>query len=118
MSESGRQPLTSPLRHRCALAILAIALIPVRIGAQTPTAKTATDPIVAAIAAAAQSAQRTDAPATLVYENRPIVEFRATILSRTPAARAAAASEALDRLVTQVPDGEVTTHAYDGGTLV
>ena len=46
------------------------------------------------------------------------MEFRATILSRTPPARAAAASEALDCLVTQVPDGEVTTRAYDGGTLV
>jgi small-conductance mechanosensitive channel len=74
--------------------------------------------MAAAIASAARSAQRTDDPATLVYANRRIVEFRATILSRTPAARAAAASETLVGLLTQVPDGEVSTHAYDGGTLV
>jgi small-conductance mechanosensitive channel len=103
----------------CALAILTGALTSVTTGAQTPASgTTSSDPIVAAIAAAARSAQRTDAPATLVYENRRIVELRATILSRTPAARAAAASEALDRLATQVPDGEVTTRAYDGGTLI
>jgi small-conductance mechanosensitive channel len=101
------------------LAILIVALISARAGAQSPASgKAPSDPIVAAIASAARAAQRTDEPATLVYANRRIVELRATILSRTPAARAAAASAALDRLVPQVPDGEVTTHAYEGGTLV
>ncbi len=105
--------------HRCGLAILVVALIAVRTDAQTAASgETPSDPMAAAIASAARAAQRTDEPATLVYANRPIVAFRATILSRTPAARAAAASEALDSLVAQVPDGEVTTHAYDGGTLV
>jgi small-conductance mechanosensitive channel len=115
----GKWPEPSGPGYRWALAILTVALTSVPTAAQTPaSAKTSSDPIVAAIAAAARSAQRTDAPATLVYENRRIVELRATILSRTPAARAAAASEALDGLVTQVPDGEVTTHAYEGGTLL
>jgi small-conductance mechanosensitive channel len=101
------------------LALLAVALIAFRADAQTgASGEPPGDPIAAAIASAARTAQRTDEPATLVYANRPIVAFRATILSRTPAARAAAASEALDSLVAQVPDGEVTTHAYDGGTLV
>jgi small-conductance mechanosensitive channel len=101
------------------LAILIVALISARAGAQSPASgKAPSDPIVAAIASAARAAQRTDEPSTLVYANRRIVELRATILSRTPAARAAAASAALDRLVPQVPDGEVTTHAYEGGTLV
>jgi hypothetical protein len=91
-------------RGRSALAILTVALISTRAGAQTPASgNAANDPIVAAIASAARVAQRTDEPATLVYANRRIVELRATILSRTPAARAAAASAALDRLVPQVP---------------
>ena len=105
--------------NRCRLAILVVALLAVRTDAQTgASGETPSDPVAAAIASAARAAQRTDEPATLVYANRPIVAFRATILSRTPAARAAAASEALDSLVAQVPGGEVTTHAYDGGTLV
>ena len=106
-------------RPRCALAILAITLIAVRPMAQAPASPDATgDPLAAAIASAAGSAQRIDEPAALVYANRRVVEFRATILSRTPAARATAASQVLDGLVAQVPDGEVTTRAYDGGTLV
>jgi small-conductance mechanosensitive channel len=113
----GRASRSTP--GRSALAILTVALISTRAGAQTPASGNApNDPIVAAMASAARAAQRTDEPATLVYANRRIVELRATILSRTPAARAAAASAALDGLVTAVPDGEVTTHAYDGGTLV
>ena len=101
-----------------AAALLACALVADRAGAQEAPREAASDAIALAFAAAAKSAQRTDPPATLVYANRRIVELRATILSRTPSARAAAASEALDRLVTEVPDGEVTTRAYDGGTLI
>jgi len=117
--ESGKRTETAGSRYRCALAILAVALIAVRTGAQTPApGQDPGDPMAAAIAAAARAAQRTDDPATLVYANRRIMEFRATVLTRTPAARAAAASETLDGLLAQVPAGEVTTHAYDGGTLV
>jgi small-conductance mechanosensitive channel len=116
---SGKRPGTSGSCHRCRLAILVVALLAVRTDAQTgASGETPSDPVAAAIASAARAAQRSDEPATLVYANRRIVTFRATILSRTPAARAAAASEALDTLVAQVPGGEVTTHAYDGGTLV
>ena len=115
---SGKPPGTSGSCHRCALAILAVALIAVRTDAQTASGDTPTDPMAAAIASAAHSAQRTDDPATLVYANRRIVAFRATVLSRTPAARAAAASQTLDGLVAQVPGGDVTTHRYVGGTLV
>jgi small-conductance mechanosensitive channel len=115
----GNSPGASGSHYRCGLAILVVALIAARTDAQTGAAGEApSDPLAAAIASAARVAQRTDEPATLVYANRPIITFRATILSRTPAARAAAASQALDSLVAQVPGGEVTTHAYDGGTLV
>ena len=103
----------------CAAAFLAVALAAVGVGAQgAQPGETTADPLASAIAVAAKSAQRTDPPAPLVYANRRIVEFRATILTRTPAVRAAAAAEALDALITQVPDGEVTTRAYEGGTLV
>ena len=116
---SGKPPGAAGWCRRYRLAILAVALIAVRTEAQTPASgEMPGDPMAAAIASAARAAQRTDEPAALVYANRHIVVFRATILSRTPAARAASASEALDRLVAQAPDGEVTTHAYEGGTLI
>ena len=103
----------------CGAAFLGVALAAVCAGAQgAQPGETTTDLLASAIAAAAKAAQRTDPPAPLVYWNRRIVEFRATVLTRTPAVRAAAASEALDALITQVPDGEVTTRAYEGGTLV
>jgi small-conductance mechanosensitive channel len=47
-------------------------------------------------------------PATLIYANRPIVEFRATVLGRTPAERAAAAAMFIDRIVETSPDARVT----------
>ncbi len=48
-------------------------------------------------------------PATLVFVNRPIVTFRATVLSHPPAERAAAARQYLERLVADGPTGPVTT---------
>ena len=115
----GRPPGTSGSRYRSALAIFALVLTAVPADAQiTAAGETPGDAMAAAMASAARLAQRTEDPATLLYANRRIVEFRATILSRTPAARAAAASEALDGLLARMPDGKVTTHAYPGGTLV
>ena len=106
--------------RKWALSILVFALFSVHTHAaqDAPPAKAAADPLAAAIATAARGAQRTDDPAPLVYANRPVVEFRATILSRTPSARAAVAVETLDGLLAQVPDGAVTTRAYEGGSLV
>jgi small-conductance mechanosensitive channel len=60
-------------------------------------------------AAAVADAHITAPPATLFYANRPIVEFRATFLSRTPAERAAAAALFIDRVVESEPDARVTT---------
>ena len=47
------------------------------------------DPLADAIAVAAKSATVTDQPFTMVYGNRRVVEYRATVLTRSPQARAA-----------------------------
>ena len=60
-------------------------------------------------AAAAADAHTAAPAATLIYANRPIVEFRATLLGRTPAERAAAASMFIDRVVEASPGARVTT---------
>lgn len=57
-------------------------------------------------------------PATLVFQNRPIVEFRATVLSRTPAMRAAAAQRFLRDLADQPRRDRVSTRPLAGGLLV
>jgi small-conductance mechanosensitive channel len=62
-----------------------------------------------ATAATVADAHTAAPPATLIYANRPIVEFRATLLGRTPAERAAAASLFIDRVVEASPDARVTT---------
>ena len=97
-------------------AVLVCGLAATRTDAQS--APPAEDPIAAAIAAAAQSAQRSDPPAALQYANRRITELRATVLSRPPATRAVAAAEALDRLAAELPEATVASRAYDGGTLI
>ena len=61
-------------------------------------------------------------PATLIYANRPIFQFRASVLGRTPADRAVAVRQVLDRLVDGgaiarveiLPMGSVTTIAVGG----
>ena len=60
-------------------------------------------------AAAVADAHIAAPPATLMYANRPIVVFRATVLARTPAERAAAAALFIDRVVESSPDARVTT---------
>jgi len=57
-------------------------------------------------------------PATLSYANRPIVEFRATLLARTPAERAAAATMFIDRVVETSPDARVTTRRVGDAVTV
>jgi small-conductance mechanosensitive channel len=60
-------------------------------------------------AAAVADGQSAGQPATLVYANRPILVFRATVFGRTPAERAAAAVLFIDRIVETSPDARVTT---------
>ena len=72
----------------------------------TPQAHAAT---AAAVAAAIASAETAVEPATLVYNNREIVQFRSTVLLRTPAERAAAATQFIDWLVESVRSARVST---------
>ena len=76
------------------------------------------DPIPAAVAAAAKTAVPAEQSATLYYSNRAIVELRATVLSRPPRLRAAAATDALNRLVAEVPAGRVATRTFDDAIVI
>ncbi len=76
------------------------------------------DPAADFARAAAQIAAVNAPVATLVFENRPIVEFRATVLLRTPAMRAAAAERFLRNLVNESPLERVVTRPLAGAQIV
>jgi small-conductance mechanosensitive channel len=57
-------------------------------------------------------------PTTLIYNNRPITELRASILARTPVERAAAAVHVLDQLVESGSVSPVTTRSVGDGVIV
>ncbi len=71
-----------------------------------------------AIRMAAERAEVAEQPATLVFTNRPVIVFRATVVARPPSARAAAATELLNGLVDTRPGGRVVTRPYDAGIVV
>ena len=103
---------------RLAVAMLAAGLaVPAAAQTAAPT-RQPPDAFSAAVVVAAQSARRGDPAATLVYANRTVVEFRATVLSRSPAQRAAAAVELLDRFVEEMPAGRISARAYGDATAV
>ncbi|HET7220063.1 MAG TPA: mechanosensitive ion channel domain-containing protein [Vicinamibacterales bacterium] len=85
---------------------------------QVTPAPAGSDPIPAAVAAAAKTAVAAEESATLYYSNRAIVELRATVLSRPPRMRAAAATDALDRLVAEFPAGRVATRTFDDAIVI
>lgn len=71
------------------------------------------------LARAAVEGAVVNAPAaTLVLENRPIFEFRATVLSRTPAMRAAAAERFLQETARGPRPARVETRDLAGARLV
>jgi small-conductance mechanosensitive channel len=74
----------------------------------------ASQPSFAAIIASATVGE----PADLVYQNRTITTLRATVLSRQPAERAAAAARVLDSLVRANQTGPVTTRPVDGAIVI
>ena len=71
-----------------------------------------------AIDAAAGTAQPSGQVATLTYANRPIVQFRATVMSRTPAERVTGANYVLARLVDEHPRGIVGTSVLGEARVV
>ena len=99
-----------------AVAAIAIGIVAVPCSAQPP-AQMAPDSFAAALDAAAKTIQVSDPPATLVFANRPIVQLRATVLSRKPETRVAAAVELLNRVLPQLSDRRVSTQAH-GETYV
>jgi small-conductance mechanosensitive channel len=89
------------------------------LGGQVALAGVAGAQPAADLARAAVESAIVNAPsATLVFQNRPIVEFRATVLSRTPAMRAAAAERFLRDLVDQARPERVVTRPLGGAFLV
>jgi small-conductance mechanosensitive channel len=96
------------------VVLLAAAILPRAASGQPASG----DLLTAAVANAARSAHVAEQPATLVYANRAIVEFRANVLSRTPAARAAAAVDLLNRIAVEAPGSRVTTRVLDDATVV
>ena len=57
-------------------------------------------------------------PATLIYNNRPITVFRSTLLSRSPAERAQAARDLLERIVSDGIPGPVSSRPLQGLSIV
>src|SRR5918993_4778710 len=90
---------TSLFRGRF-LAIALVCGMGVAAHAQAPVDQAAAIPVVAEPAGEA---------ATLTYFNRPILVFRARVLGRSPAERAAGATRALDELVAQGLTGPVAS---------
>jgi len=76
------------------------------------------DPAGDAARAAAESAAVNAPVATLVFENRPIAEFRATVVLRTPAMRAAAAERFLRSLINEPRLERVVTRPLAGAQIV
>jgi small-conductance mechanosensitive channel len=99
------------------LAGLVVAVLPTVHG-QQPAVSIPPDRLAAAIASAAGTAQRAPQPASLVYANRWIVTFRASVLARTPDGRAAAAVELLRRLAHETPAARTSIAIYPDAAIV
>ena len=97
------------MRAKLSAVVLVLGVAASSVMAQQP--QPGADPLADAIAVAAKSATVTEQPFTFVYGNRRVVEYRATVLTRSPQARAAAAAETLDRLVRQLPGGRVNSRS-------
>jgi small-conductance mechanosensitive channel len=72
----------------------------------------------ATAAAIVASSTRADHPATFTYCNRAIAELRATVLSRAPADRAAAAVRVLDRLIEDGSSPTVSIQPLGGARMM
>ena len=85
----------------------------VAASAQAPPA-----PPPQALTSALLSATPSTETATFFYANRPIVVFRASVLGRSPAERAAGARRALDDLVAQGITGPVAAQPLESAALI
>jgi small-conductance mechanosensitive channel len=105
---------------RPAFLLLSLAglLVAAPTGAQTSPAGGSQIDTAATIAAVTAAARPSEHPATLMYANRYVVTFRAAVLARTPADRAASAVQFLNRLVEEAPNGRVTTELFGGSAAI
>jgi len=94
--------------------VLCLALLYGSAAAAQPQAAPVTPPAAAALLSATPSSEAF----TFTYVNRTIVRFKANVLGRSPAERAAAAERALDDLVAQRITGPVTSQLFEGGALI
>ena len=101
---------------RIILCALGVFLLGGSARAQTPQESAQAQ--AQAIDAAAGTAQPSGQVATLTYANRPIVQFRATVMSRTPAERVTGANYVLARLVDEHPRGIVGTSVLGEARMV
>jgi small-conductance mechanosensitive channel len=103
------------MRVRCVLALGVCIGIASAVSAQAPDPQASLERLAAAATASAKTG---DAPATLVFANRRIVQLRATVLGRTPFDRVASVTELLGRLVEAGPVPEMTVRAAGGASVV
>jgi hypothetical protein len=97
--------------------VIVASLVAVASFASAQTAPSSAEAALAK-AAAEQGDVATGPPATFTYANRPIVEFRASLLGRPPAERVAAARLAVDRLVDEGISGTVETQTIGTLTII
>ena len=103
------------MRMRCVVALGLWLGIAGAVWAQPPDPQASLERLAAAAAASARTG---DAPATLVFANRRIVQFRATVLGRTPFDRVASVTELLGRLVEAGPVQTMTVRSAAGASVV
>lgn len=87
--------------------LLGLLLVARPAQAQSEVGPEPRDPTELSSSAVAESRPAAQ-PATLTFANRPIVEFRASLFSRTPAERVAAATRFIDQIVDQSTSTTVT----------
>jgi small-conductance mechanosensitive channel len=104
--------------HPWLLVALFVTTVTPAVHGQQPSASLPPDRFAAAVASAAATAQPAPEPAPLVFANRRILTLRATVMSRAPDARAAAAIELLQRLVDESPTARASTRTYTEATVV
>ena len=105
--------------HRLnAAAGLLAAMLFVLCGLVPLTAQTGQVPAGVAPFLAVGAATAAPESETLTFVNRPIVVFRATVVGRSPAERAASAGELLQELVDEGIVGPVDAQQFELGTVV
>jgi small-conductance mechanosensitive channel len=62
--------------------------------------------------------ERAAVPAALLFQNRTVIVFRASVLGHTPSARAEAAEQRIERLIRKGGEGIVTTRVIPQGMTI